>query len=295
MQKNIRQAVIHHLWTDYRAKSSDVLQIERALAAKNSAPIVLDHFAVIDLPGPQSGIPVLQKLFAAIGYETRGQDYLPDKQNTFLWMAEEDSENTPAVDALPQVVVADFRLDALPDHVRVIIEKYSAQTKPAPDAATMTIESLCAYFTAGRDWPLPTVQEFQTVHAFNELLAWVLVFGRKPNHFTLSVHLLSGFNNLNEFNHFIEHDVKIPLNHDGGLIKGNEHSGIAQSSSKGKTAHIQLADGTVELPTDFIEFVWRYPLNPTPTLWQDYFTGFVAKHADYVIESLYTEPNLSLI
>jgi hypothetical protein len=156
------------------------------------------------------------------------------------------------------------------------------------------LQTFFANYFNGRDWPLPTVAEFKTVHAFNELLAWVLVFGRKPNHFTLSVHLLSEFNNLSEFNDFIEKILKLPLNQEGGLIKGQAQSGIAQSSTMGLQETIMLADGNVSLPTGFVEFVWRFP-NPTlatkPILWRDYFTGFVANHADYVIESLFQPLN----
>ncbi len=302
MSKTIRQSVIEHLWQHWHDQSPEIRQIAAGLQQRGSTPFVLDHFAVIDLPSVRSGISELGQIFSAIGYREHGRGYLPEKQNDFLWMAEEDSAQCSARDALPQVVVADFRLDEMPGDVRNIIEKYVAHTVNSPlaeikellaknDVAADKISQLiCDYLKAGRDWPLPTVSDFLTVRAFNELLAWVLVFGRKPNHFTVSVHLLSGFTDLADFNRFIEHDMRLSLNPDGGLIKGKKESGIAQSSTKGVLRKIQLADGEVELPTDFTEFVWRYPVSSsTPVMWNDYFTGFVAQHADYVIESLYRD------
>jgi hypothetical protein len=52
---------------------------------------------------------------------------------------------------------------------------------------------------------------------------------------------------------------------------------------------VNLADGVVHLPTDFVEFVWRFPLsvdNNGTQKWQDFFTGFIAQNANHVIESL---------
>lgn len=153
---------------------------------------------------------------------------------------------------------------------------------------------ILSYF-AGRDWPLPQVNEFYTVKEFNELLAWVLIFGRQPNHFTLSVHLLDTFTHLADFHAFIVNEVKLELNSEGGIIKGGQAAGIAQGSTMAIPQTIALPDGEINLPTGFVEFVWRYkqttrketPTKQTPMRWKDYFTGFIAQHANHVIESLY--------
>lgn len=304
MLKHIRHSIINSLWEAYRQRTPQIKLIEAGLKLKNIEQSALDHFAVIDLPGPYTGIPFLKELFACIGYIPQGRGYLPDKQNDFLWMTEEDSFEAIADTVQPQVVVADFRLDELPPEIKKIIEKYGRLSPPCPlpeiqtlarstangnlEASKRLLHLFSTYLT-GRDWPCPTVNEFKTVHAFNELLAWVLVFGRQPNHFTLSVHLLPHFQNLESFHRFIEDELKLSLNYDGGVIKGNQTSGIAQGSTLGVREKIQLADGAVELPTGFVEFVWRYPLRDKPIKWNDYFTGFVAQHANHVIESLYVK------
>jgi hypothetical protein len=147
---------------------------------------------------------------------------------------------------------------------------------------------LQSYFQ-GREWQAPTVKDYLQVKEFNELLAWVLIFGRRPNHFTFSIHLLNDFLNLEKFNLFIEEQVKLSLSPEGGIIKGNKQAGIEQSSTVGWTQTVELADGFISIPTGFVEFVWRYPRDATqqPMLWNDFFTGFVADHANHVIESLY--------
>lgn len=301
----LRQQLNRTLWDKYCAHSLDMQAIDSSLNARRIFTRPLDHFAIIDLPGPYTGIPFLHDLFAAIGYVKKGNDYLADKQNDFLWLAERDCEQKIAHDVLPQIVVADFRLAELPHTIRSIIEKYNKHATSPPFAALeklihavelgnahaiTTCTNLILNYLNGRDWPMPTIKDYQTVRAFNELLAWVLVFGRRPNHFTLSIHLMNEFIDLADFNDFIEQEVKLSLNQEGGSIKGGAHTGIAQGSTLGVTQSIHLADGTVEIATGFVEFVWRYAVKQTlsnPPRWEEYFTGFIAQHANKVIESLW--------
>lgn len=284
--KSLRVALVNLLWQQFRQDSVQIPRIESALQCQS---LPLDHFAIIDLPGPHSGKSTLIQLFEQLGFTLRGEDYLPEKQNPFAWLAAADIEQELATVALPQVVVADFRLDELPIEIRTIISHYSAQASPVPlidlGDPFATLTRLGQYFR-GRDWPAPTLHEFQTVKAFNELLAWVLVLGRRPNHFTLSVHLMKTFSSLTAFNDFMIDTVKLPLNIEGGIIKGNKEAGIAQSSTIGHPTTIQLADGVIQLPADFMEFVWRYSDKQQPTYWGDYFPNFIAAQANYVIESL---------
>lgn len=306
MLKQVRHNLVQHLWETYSATSADAQEIEAKLRLKGIETLLLDHFALIDLPGPHTGISQISPLFACLGYTTRGSDYLADKQNDFLWMAEADSDTSHAKDVLPQVVIADFRLDELPLEIKKTIEKYSYQAPASPlklatqladraqsgDAkAAKSLTKLILAYLSGRDWPLPTIKEFHLIHEFNELLAWVLIFGRRPNHFTLSIHLQNHFTSLEDFHHFIEQDVQLVLNAEGGRIKGSKAVGIAQGSTLGRKQKVALADGEIILPIDFMEFVWRYPRKAEekkPLLWGDFFTGFIAQHADHVIESLYT-------
>ncbi len=308
MLRQLRQSIINHLWHQHYETTDQLKQIEHCL--RNSYSITtlpLDHFAIIDLPGPHSGIPVLRDIFSLIGYQERGKGYLADKQNDFLWMADSDSCTALAVDALPQAVVADFRLHEMPADISRIIEKYAHQSIAFPmdtarqlldrvncnnGAAANELYYLITRYLHGRDWPLPTRAEFHLVNEFNELLSWVLVFGRKTNHFTLSIHLLDAFNSLDAFHTFIADKINLQLNQEGGIIKGSAERGIAQSSSIDAAQSIMLADGTVNLPASFVEFVWRFPQHQTgttPLYWRDYFTGFVAQHANHVIESLYNK------
>lgn len=304
MLQKIRQAIVQNLWQVYRTTLPQVQQIETALKTYGVAALPLDHFAVIDLPGPHTGIPQLAQIFSALDFMVRGRGYLAEKQNEFWWLAESNSEKKLAIDALPQIVVADFHLDKLPLEIKKIIEKYAAQASAFPMLEMQklikecAIDQLCVlivnYFS-GRDWSLPTATEFKMVQEFNELLAWVLIFGRKPNHFTLSAHLLPQFESLSEFNQFLISDLQFDLNEVGGMIKGSALAGIEQSSTIGMPVTVQLSDGQIELAGCFVEFVWRHPKNNfsgEPLMWCDYFSDFIGNHANNVIESLYNQESI---
>lgn len=292
MLDKTRQAILFSLWQNYCKITPHVKHIAMHLSKKNMTLPPIDHLAIIDLPGPHTGIRELQNIFSRIGYTLHGADYLPDKQNDFVWLAANNTKGAPAKDALPQIVVADFRLDEMPKEIRDIIYHYSSLAPPSP-LSTITkladdeLQQLFLNYLSGRDWPLPTTREFNLVHEFNELLAWVLVFGRRPNHFTYSIHLLPEFKNLHDFHSFITNETGLALNQDGGVIKGSREVGIEQGSTAGIPEDVTLQDGVVQLPTGFVEFVWRYHHKPNPYLWEDYFTGFVANHANRVIQSLY--------
>jgi len=303
----IRNKLIQNLWTRYKTSFPAINEIEAALWRRGQEKIILDHFAIIDLPGKNSGIPVLSQLFSWLGYVLQGNDYLPEKQNDFAWMAQSNAHTQPADQVLPQIVVADFRLHELPPDVAAIIEKYSAQipntltdemrrliaaAESGNTANTAAADQLLAQMTqifSGRTWPLPTVAEFNRVHACNELLAWALVFGRIPNHFTLCGHLLTAFASLEELLAFMVEELKLELNEAGGKIKGHEREGLRQGSTKGQMMEVKLADGHCCIPGQFVEFIWRYPKEDKKKaiLWGEYYTGFIPQNANRVIESVY--------
>ena len=306
MLNQAKKLILRQLWHNYAVDLLPVLRIQAALQEQYNEQMRWDHFALIDLPGPNSGIGPLSQLFTLLDYEVRGGDYLAEKQNDFVWLAERDIEAQPAGNVLPQVVVADFRLEALASEVRKIIEFYALQSKSLnidhishlkkrllqqDQTAFFELINLVTCYLQGRDWPLPTVKEFMTVKESNELLAWVLVMGRQVNHFAWAIHLSKTFKDLSVFNCFVNDTLDIPLNEKVGVIKGHLGQGIEQSSTAAMTRVVQLADGSIDLSDRFVEFVWRHPVlseSKKPQLWRDYFTGFIANNADNVVESLYS-------
>lgn len=303
MLNRVKNYVFNRLWTNYSSHLMEVSTIQNHIQKHFQQELILDHFALIDLPGPYTGMDTLSCLFSYLGYKLRGQDYLAEKQNNFRWLSEDVSPEALAVDVSPQIVVADFRREALTPQVLTIIDHYASFAKPLDtdqlkflhqytlqqdEQAARELSRFILNYLQSRDWPLPTVEEYELVKSQNELLAWVLVMGRQVNHFAWGIHLSKSFSELKIFNQFLNATLNISLNQKGGLIKGNINKGIEQSSTQPAIKSIKLPDGVIALSDRFIEFVWRYPKKAGEnSRWHDYFTGFVADNADRVVESLY--------
>ncbi len=295
---NIRvcQHTIQSLWDSYEKSIPYIGQLF------NDHSYTLDHFAIIDLPSHSSGIPHLKKIFGELGFLQKGSGYLPDKQNDFLWMAFKGVEKQKAECSTPQTVIADFRLDELSSTTRRVIHKYTSTIKAfdytgfaqlAKDArhGNKTAEDHLAAAAAqelwSRPWSLPTTKDYLLVKEENQLLAWVLLHGRKVNHFGISIHLNNRYTSLESFNKDIIGSKFVKLNNFAGEVKGNREGGIEQSSTLGREELTPTADGEVLANNSFIEFVWRFPLNDNPLYWGDYYNGFIPKNANNVIESIY--------
>ncbi len=241
----------------------------------------------------------MKTIFTRIGFIETGAGYLPDKQNDFIWMTDEKANLSQAKNSLPQVVLADFRINLLSPKVQKILQKYINQAIPFNfdefDKLLNINNEIAAVkmlseFLLQRSWGLPTVEEYNTVKEENQLLAWVLLFGRKVNHFGVNITFENKYSDLRDFNTYIKTLNYTELNSNEGEVKGGEHQGIAQSSTLGQSMRIKAADGFIETHNSFMEFVWRYPKTENPKMWGDYFTGFVADNANKVIESLYDNP-----
>ncbi|MGY3803205.1 2-oxoadipate dioxygenase/decarboxylase family protein [Pigmentibacter ruber] len=297
----VRSRINTFLWEKFKNKHEDAERIYNALSLVSNKKITIDHYALIDIPGPNTGMDNLFQVYSCLGYLPQGRERLVEKQNRFMWLAENTALGKLAFDAPPQVVISDFVLSEFPDEIRKIVLKYSELT---PKLNIELFQKLCGKTFLGdetaaqelakitcdylnKDWPLLTLKEYNTVNEFNELLSWALVFGRVPNHYTFNISLLNTFDSLQNFVQWFQNNLCFELNTLPTIIKGSKNEMLEQCSTKGKLQKIQLIDGEVIVPSAFIEFTWRYPLVQNPEKWEEYFTGFVSGNANHVIESVY--------
>jgi hypothetical protein len=266
--------------------------------------LAMDHFAIIDFTSKYSGIDYLKEIFKLIGYKERGAGYLPDKQNNFVWLSSpEFSEKLPK-EALPQPIIADFSNDKFSKSTRKIIEKCSkhnyknfdlnlikAAMKEAGEgnqlAENYVVDVLSGHLNS-KFIEFPTLKEYEAVKEENQLMAWILLFGRRVNHFGVGVCSRS-HKSLKEFNSHVQNNYNTVMNKEGGLIKGGAKCGIEQSSTMGKVVEVKLEDGVVKTNDSFLEFVWRYPVKSSPKVMKDYYMDFIPVNADKVIESLFVQ------
>lgn len=296
MWKEVRKNLIYKLWDSYK------ISVPFYMELFNEDELIFDHLAIIDLPSIYSGIPYLKKVFHKIGFEYAGEGYLAEKQNSFCWLREQGNYAKLPEDVLPQIVVADFNFEVLSPKVQAIVKKYAEYSRPIDQQMfselVLSVEAgnksvlpdmveFLYHFIITKPWPSPSLAEFQTVHQENELIAWVLAFGRKVNHFGIPIHLLKSFANIEDFVNYLDRTKLVSLNHKHSLIKGGENVGIAQVSTEGINIEIPLTDTTIALPDCFMEFVWRYSNKKDPKYWHDYYLDFVPQNANYIIESIY--------
>jgi hypothetical protein len=285
-----RKKVVSQLWKRYL---NDIIYLDELKLSH----LVPDHLAIIELGYGNSSRQQLFSLLTNIGFIKNGEDYLPEKHNDFLWMADALYEEADKDEIIPQIVLADFRFNEFSKPVKDIINKCAANQLPynhneliaalESKNSTKIADFIIRELLKGRSWPQLNAKEYACVLEENELLAWVLLNGRKVNHFGIDIQLSSNATSLRNFLEQMPQSMKGMLNSADDLIKGSADMGIEQASTLGKILQIELADRTIETRDSFIEFVWRYPLIDNPSKKGDYFTGFQAGNANKVIESLY--------
>ena len=299
MSFNIASALVKALWDRYVASISKFYSI-----FPDRLP-GLDHLAIIDLTSPNSGIPHLQKIFETINFCKRGEGYLPEKINDFIWMLYADDSDVDPSTMIPQVILADFRSNMLTKKNREIVSKYAAYY-PSIDfqdlsnavkddsRADEVVEHLFKHLNC-RFWPLPTYQEYMSLKEENELMSWVLLFGRVVNHFGISIYTSEEYKDLEDFNMKAKGIHKVILNNVDGEIKGSKQLGLEQSASVGASMYFDLDGGVVEVNDSFLEFVWRHSMssnNKNHVVFDQFYQGFFADNANNIVESVYDKQSI---
>ncbi|ETO05098.1 hypothetical protein RFI_32299 [Reticulomyxa filosa] len=137
-ERKFLTGLIKALWDGYRRDISFQDHIS------NNNQLYLDHFAIIDLPSENSGKNNLEKIIKKLGFITAGHGYIAEKQNPFLWMRDKNHLDKNPKSCLPQVVLADFRLNELSTKLRLIVEKYAAFAKSIDNHKLEYFEELLA-------------------------------------------------------------------------------------------------------------------------------------------------------
>lgn len=301
MLSALRSDIIKLLWSEYKTHIGYLNNLP------NGSKLKLDHFAIIDFNSSTSGIGTLSKIFEMLGFHIAGKGYLPEKINDFIWMREPDFLSQEIEVSLPQIVLADFRTNLLSDETQTIIGKYSNNI-PEFDFASLEemlnslengdkakyddILKLIFNYVNSRPWPAPTTEDYNKIKEEHELIAWVLLMGRRVNHFGIQINDYTNFDNLENFVEHYKQSNSSKINAINGEIKGGARDGIAQASSIGNEISVKTADGSVITHDSFLEFVWRYKNSDKDAKTNsDQYSEFVAKNANYVIESLCNESN----
>lgn len=289
------------LWQDYCQHVPDAGRIEEALRRRGER-WTEDHVAFRTLPGTPCDSRALGLFFESLGYTRQDHYRFHEKKLNAFWMAPPVSSRTQAWDAPPKVFISELDVASFAPEHRALLEKaidsvqpglrpppvgFVSSTGGATDSGPR-LECLQTAFTFTAPSTPLTRSVYDEIRSFSEYAAWTLVYGVCINHFTVSVHLMDGFENLAALNSYLKQTLNVPLNVTGGSeIKGSAAVDLEQSATLAAPMAVRFADGVHTIPYAFVEFAYRFrvPRDADARLWSSYFQGFVEGNADRIFSS----------
>jgi hypothetical protein len=265
------------LWADYIKMTPQAQKIHQALLAQNPGvrTIINDHVAFRTYNRSPIQLEALEQHLLNMGYQ-RFEPYQFHNKHLSAW------GYIPPQPDQPRVFLSELLVEELSSEAQAIIERLCVQINP-------DIVRSPEVFYSGTLWEAPTWQEYQRLLAESEYAAWLAIIGLRANHFTVSVNQLDVTTSLSEVLDLVE-SIDIPLNLQGGRIKGNPEVLLEQGSTLADRQSFQFKGGEVhEITTCYYEFAKRYP-TPDGSLYQ----GFVAASADKIFESTDQLPKASI-
>jgi len=262
-----------------------------------AADIENDHIAFRTMGVPQLGISSLEKIFLHHGYQKRDPYRFEKKKLDAFWYS-------PPDDHSPRIFISELKVEELSDQTQKIIRNYTDEVTGDPvDQLDLDDADQVVDFLHRPLWRTPTWQDYQTLAAESEYASWVIYNRYYLNHFTVSVHNLSGpHRKLSAFNEFLE-GHGIVLNDAGGKIKSSGDGLLRQSSTVAEMVDAEFDDGAGgtqvhSISGSYIEFAERSVLPQFQNLPADQVTrehrreGFEASNADKIFESTFSDQTL---
>ncbi len=211
---------------------------------------------------------MLAQHFVRLGWQEAGQ-YTFEKKNLQAKHYEHDDPS------YPKIFISALQVSACSVTVQQMVENFMASS------SEQTCQARSLLIQGRLPQSPPDHDLYTSLLAESEYAAWMYLHGFRPNHFTIDVNALQGFGNLTDLNNFVL-DLGYPLNTSGGVIKGGEAEGLAQSSTLAAEIPVAFSDGqTRHVPGCYYEFAERFCLPGQDRLFQ----GFVTGSADKIFES----------
>ena len=299
----LRKNILDNLWEDYYKKVPFAPKVEKDLIDKGEL-WTEDHIAFRSLPGKNTGMHVMKRLFELIGYKKEDEYRFDDKSLDAFWMSPSDNTGH-SKDASPKIFISELDLSGFDNSFSDVVTKYTSMVDKTPiteleklfeafnsgdsTKASRIVEIYVDYFTKDTPWPTPSYADYELLKAKSEYASWTLLFGPKINHFTVCVHLLKDFKDINKLGEHLEESLSIPMNKTGGLVKGNPDLRLEQISTMAVEQDFKFADKTEKVKYGFVEFAKRYTLENKEDNgnYASYYQGFVVANADKIFESTF--------
>ncbi len=246
------------LWDDYCAISPQAEAI-KALLSQQDDELVNDHIALRTIDDPICGIAHMAQDFLKVGYAFADDVYrFEQKHLRAQYLIHPDPR-------MPKVFISALCVDGLDPVCAEIL-------RPLLSAAPADL------WKPGRPWAC-VAADYQRLLQESEYAAWLLAFGWRANHFTVSVNHLQHYSSLEQLVSFLQAQG-FEMNQSGALIKGSEAQFLKQASTRAAPIGVTMDDGVHQIPGCYVEFAERFAQADGSV-----FQGFIASSADKIFES----------
>jgi hypothetical protein len=298
-----RREVFQKLWTHYFQLVPYAPQLVKVFEQRKDDWIE-DHVAYRTLPGEHTGSHILQGVFEALGYTRKDDYFFEAKQLKAFWMCPPDIQGHTR-EASPKVFISELIPSRFSPEFQEVVRRVASQVVASPlrrinslrerakngheEASRALVRECASLLTTFPSWGRPSLKDFEILKRESEYASWTLLFGHQINHFTVSVHLMKTFETIHKLASYLEDELKIPMNHSGGVVKGTPDLMLEQISTMAVDIDYEFQEGVERVPYGFVEFAQRYPLagKQPDGQWSSYYQGFVTSNADKIFESTF--------
>jgi hypothetical protein len=292
----ILDKVFDGLMTRYKKRVPDVNKIINSMIdegiIKGVNNIENDHVAFRTLKVKYLGITSLEKIFLYLGYKKMDYYYFESKKLNAYYYA-------PPLERFPRIFISELIVEKLPNLLQTIIKKYTDTVKFdfVDNLNLNNVYEIDNYLHSGM-WNLPSLEDYKILEKGNEYAAWAINNHYFLNHFTIAVHNLEKYNNIESFNNFLE-KIGIILNNAGGKIKISIDGLLKQSSTVAALMNLEFKNQQGEkinhqIPGSYVEFAERKVLPQFECLSKEKIKrihrreGFETRNADKIFESTFS-------
>ena len=289
--KNL-EFILDGLITRYKERVPDVDKIVNGLLEEeilnSKSAFHNDHIAFRTMGVANLGIASMEKIFLHYGYEKKDYLYFEEKKLNAFWYH-------PPSPEYPRIFISELRVTELSNSIQKIILKYTDEVTSDPvDSLDLNDPIAVDYFLHEALWSLPTLSDYKALLVESEYAAWTIYNRYYLNHFTISVHELSKYNDLESFNIWLE-EKGIQLNDSGGKIKKSPDGLLWQTATVAQMIEATFSDNEkMQIAGSYVEFAERkvlpeYIHMPKEAIRREHRRdGFEAKNADKIFESTFT-------
>lgn len=260
--------------------------LKEGIVLKN-ADVQNDHIAFRTMGVKHLGIASMEKIFLHYGYQKKEYFLFEEKKLNAYWYH-------PPLPQYPRIFLSELRVQDLSPETQAIIHSYTNQITADPlDQIDLNDECAIDTFLHSGLWSLPSLADYKALQKESEYAAWVIYNRYYLNHFTISVHNLPKYNDLEVFNLWLEKNGFI-LNNAGGKIKHSPDGLLLQSSTVAEMIEATFLNNEKEtIAGSYVEFAERKVLPqfahllPHEIEREHRRDGFETKNANKIFESTF--------